>query len=149
MKRARVGDPEALPADRAYGYTLDESGATESNDQPMNHLLGAGRLFASAEDMAEWGRALKPGRLLSAELLEELETTPDLADGPSEYGLGWIVLDGDDGRELVHDGTWVGSATSFLHVKASDLTIAVLMNANRDSVEIATGIQNLLLSTGD
>ena len=147
MKGALVGDPAALPADRAYGYFLGESGAQESNDHPLNHLLGAGGIFASAEDMAEWGRALEPGQLLSAELLEALETPPALADGPSEYGLGWIVLDGDHGRELVHDGTWVGTATSFLHVKEEDLTVAVLMNSDRDSVKIATGIQALMLST--
>jgi D-alanyl-D-alanine carboxypeptidase len=79
---------------------------------------GAGDLVSTAADLNRFYRALLTGRLLSARLLAEMQTTvPMDADDPEAggYGLGLYWIEGPCGRFWGHDGGTVGHQTISWH----------------------------------
>ena len=89
----------------------------------------AGAILSTAEEFAEWGRALYGGAVLDDVSLAQM-----LTDGGSGYGLGTDLMLGHDlfnGEQAVGlAGSGVGYASVLAYLQDFDVSIGVLMNDN-------------------
>ena len=91
-------------------------------------VWAAGALVSTADDIATFYRALLGGRLLSPELLRQMETTVTPAPGFS-YGLGLQKLRGPCGTLWGHSGGSPGYAVDALNSTNGQRQVVVLVNA--------------------
>ena len=77
----------------------------------MTWAWAAGELISTAHDLNVFYRALLTGRLLSPQLMAEMQTTVPEAG----YGLGIYVVDAPCGRFWGHDGGTIGHKTISWH----------------------------------
>ncbi|UCG88382.1 MAG: beta-lactamase family protein [Gemmatimonadota bacterium] len=89
----------------------------------------AGAIIATALDLAQWGRALYGGAILSDASLAQM-----LAETGSGYGLGTDLILGEEhfnGEPAVgHAGSGLGFASVLAYLHNLDVSVAVLMNDN-------------------
>jgi CubicO group peptidase (beta-lactamase class C family) len=117
-------------ARRAFGYTVDSSGAVRRTDQSTTSaVLGDGGIYSSVADLARWDAAHERHALVSAGAQELAWTPATLRDGTTTgYGFGWFV-DGDPAaRRLSHHGESRGFTNAILRYPARRLTVVVLTN---------------------
>jgi CubicO group peptidase (beta-lactamase class C family) len=81
---------------------------------------GCGGVVASTRDMFQWDRALRGGKLLSKESLEQLYTV-----GLQDYALGWKVKKVGAGVRVEHGGGVLGVATHYLRHLDQDYVVAL------------------------
>ena len=115
---------------RAFGYTVDSSGAVRRTDQSnTSATLGDGGIYSSTADLAKWDAALERHTLVSADAQRLAWTPPTLPDGATtQYGFGWFV-DRDRGTmRLKHHGETRGFTNAILRYPERRLTVVVLTN---------------------
>lgn len=91
----------------AHGYIDGRDQGALGADWPATpwHLLGAGGVCTTLEDMARWERALREHSVLDEATLD-LMTTPHISHGPSGTGYGYGVFQTRRGTRMVgHDGS--------------------------------------------
>ncbi len=91
---------------------------------------GAG-IVSNASDLANFDRAIRDHRLISAESQRAAWTNQlDNAGEPIPYGLGWFVQQDPAGRRVVWHYGWQPGSFSGLYLKYldEDLTFIVLSN---------------------
>ncbi|HET6164757.1 MAG TPA: serine hydrolase domain-containing protein [Planctomycetota bacterium] len=81
---------------------------------------GCGGVVASTRDLFQWDRALRGGKLLSKESLEQLYTV-----GLQDYALGWKVKKFGGGVRVEHGGGVLGVATHYLRHLDKDYVVAL------------------------
>ena len=117
-------------------------------------VLGDKGIYSSVEDMLKWDNALKKGKVLSAEMLEQAYTPHSLdrysfgKDKSRNYGYGWRMAKQRDGSYLIyHNGNWHGCNNVFARNLKDGYTIIVLGNkanaANYNTQPIWAIIQGL------
>jgi hypothetical protein len=78
-----------------------------AEDGPYWVLRANGGIHSTAYDMLRWARSLLEGRVLSPASMARL-WTPHVREGEgadSSYGYGWVVMELEDGAEVVtHNG---------------------------------------------
>src|SRR5205807_1043461 len=88
-------------------------------------------------------------KLLSDEVLDEMQQQAVPMGGSNSYGIGWIVSRDAKGRRRVsRGGAGAGVDTQLTLAPDEQLAVAVLINTNIDehiSGEIADAILNLLI----
>jgi CubicO group peptidase (beta-lactamase class C family) len=93
----------------------------------------AGNLFTTAEDLARFAMMLAAtgntpgGRLLSADSLAKM-FTPQLVDGDSGFGLGFMVGKFRDHQTIGHMGAVYGFTSSLLFLPQQKLAVVILTN---------------------
>jgi CubicO group peptidase (beta-lactamase class C family) len=125
-----------VPSPHAVGYTRRKNGTYQASwgappDRSETLLTtGDGAVWCSLNDMVQWDRGLRSGRLVKRETWRHAMTPSKTADGKSNpYGFGWS-LEINDGAltGFFHDGAWGGFQNSYYHSLADDRTIVVLSN---------------------
>jgi CubicO group peptidase (beta-lactamase class C family) len=120
-----------------------------------DNIGGAGAVFSSAWDMAQWVRLQLGGgefegrRLLEAETVREMHTPHTVIRGDSvlerlfpttnfrAYGLGWILQD-HHGRKLVqHSGSINWTRTQVGMIPAERVGVVVIANLNTSNLQLA------------
>jgi CubicO group peptidase (beta-lactamase class C family) len=98
-------------------------------------VVGDKGIYSSAEDMLKWDNALKQGKVVSAELMEEAYSPQSHdrysfgRDRSRNYGLGWRMLKQADGSYLIfHNGNWHGCNNVFARDLKDGYTLIVLGN---------------------
>ena len=133
--RVRMPDNEAGIDPRAYGFRVSASGRRQAFDQvPQFYVAGAGGIYSTARDLYRWARALRGGKLMSAEHWTEATTPVRLADGGSvPYGFGLALRPSSLGQARVsHGGHWRGFKADLTLLPAQDLDIVLLTNNGED-----------------
>jgi CubicO group peptidase (beta-lactamase class C family) len=131
-------------ANRAYGYTVDESGVSGSDQSPWSAVLGDGGIYSSLSDLFKWDQALYTERLIPAALFEQA-LTPNLGD----YGFGWRVDDFHGYRRMYHDGSTSGFRNFIQRFPEHRLTVIVLTNRRDPAVDpLAEAVARLYLDSG-
>jgi D-alanyl-D-alanine carboxypeptidase len=135
-----------LPSDVAIAHNwVDTEGDGNPEDVSKwsrNWIASLSRIlyYTTAEDLARWGHALFMGKVLEPGSLDQMLTfvrPEDYGDEPpifSGYGLGvmeWIpeILHGEYGYG--HPGSIPGYRAVLAHLPEHDLTIAVLINCDK------------------
>jgi CubicO group peptidase (beta-lactamase class C family) len=131
-------------ANRAYGYTVDESGVSGSDQSPWSAVLGDGGIYSSLSDLFKWDQALYTERLIPAALFEQA-LTPNLGN----YGFGWRVDDFHGYRRMYHDGSTSGFRNFIQRFPEHRLTVIVLTNRRDPAVDpLAEAVARLYLDSG-
>jgi D-alanyl-D-alanine carboxypeptidase len=110
----------------AHGYFLRP--LEDVSDGSPSVVWAAGALVSTADDLSRFYRALLGGRLLSPELLRQMERTVTPAPGFS-YGLGLQKLHGPCGTFWGHSGGSPGYSVDALNSKDGRRQVVVLVNA--------------------
>lgn len=121
-------------AKHAHGYTTDDGKLHNPRLLDMSWTFAVGSVCSTAPDLLLWDRALRSGRVVSADSYKKMITPVKLSDGTLTdygYGLGMSVHDGHP--VIRHGGNTVGFATYLTHYPEDDLTIVLL--TNNDKVE--------------
>ncbi|MFL9841945.1 serine hydrolase domain-containing protein [Sphingomonas sp. ST-64] len=120
----RIG--EVLPR-RASVYGLRDSRLTTSDFFFAPQGYGAGGLYTSIEDLANFFVAMDAGRVLRPESIRELEAPGELAKGKkSSFGLGWVVGTYRGVQTAGHSG---GPALAdIVRIEGRQLTVIALTN---------------------
>ncbi|MFN8620975.1 MAG: serine hydrolase domain-containing protein [Chloroflexota bacterium] len=138
---------EPLPPGGAKGYLwngtrwlgLSDGSRFRPNTSAATVASTAGGILATAGDVAEWGRALYSGRLLTPASMTALETV--LPHEP--YGLGVRRFDLADGRiAWGHTGSLRGTVSYLWYLPAEDITVVLVTNRGR--VNLTTTMQRLV-----
>jgi len=118
------------PASRVIGFRY-EGGQPVLNDlMAFDGIVGDGNVYASAEDLLKWDRALYTEKLVKKSTLQEAFTSGKLLNGKSTgYGFGWFV--DDRGTRVEHTGSWVGFYTQIIRYTDKDQTLIWLSNSSR------------------
>jgi D-alanyl-D-alanine carboxypeptidase len=135
-----------LPAPYAHGYlVLSKPPATDVSGLSPSLSPASGAIVSTADDVADFYRALLSGRLLRPSLLQEMKTTiteGTHVDIPGQrYGLGLELFPTSCGDALGHNGVVPGYMT-FAFSSGNGRHQAVLMvNLDSASFSKAAGTQ--------
>ena len=152
MTRTRYDSNAALIPDRAQGYQVIDGALANDELIGLSQPGAAGALMSTARDLVTWSLALSSGKVVRAEIYDEM-TTPFLLDNATEtdYGFGLFLADRND-RPCVHHGGGINGFNSHMTEYPEDgLTIAVISNSegfNAGAVE-ATIARALMEKRGD
>lgn len=107
---------------------IESQGEAYTVDLP--ELGGDGGVVTSAEDLLQWDKALREGKVISPGSQEEMFTSCILPDGKETgYGLGWVLGKSADGKRIVsHTGRWAGFLSYFGRLPDEDSALVVLCN---------------------
>ena len=125
-----ASEPEI--AHRALGYSRRDGRLELDDDHRLNHILGAGGIYSTLEDLYLWDQALYDEELVSRETLEEAFSPARLADGDNHpYGFGWrLGRYGALGSSVGHSGSWLGFRTYIVRYPERRFTVVVLSNSS-------------------
>ena len=131
----------------------------DSKDRPIPHYdfdhRGGSAVYSSASDLVRFGmyhlghRGEGQARILSDSTLRAMQRLETPGTGPREqgYGLGWLVMEDDNGyRRISHTGGMPGVSTLLHLYPEEDLAIVVLTNRSGGVVgRIAHEVASALL----
>ena len=115
--------------DRAFGYTVSDSGVDYSDQSLTSAVLGDGGIYSSVDDLARWDQALYTDTLVSSNMLE-FAFTPGL----SNYGFGWRITDYKGRKRLSHTGSSRGFRNVIHRFPDEKLTVIILTNRSGPDV---------------
>lgn len=110
-------------ANRAYGYTVEDSAVQFSDQSTTSAVLGDGGIYTSVLDYFKWDQALYTEKLLPQSALQQMWTA-----GLGDYGFGWRVDTVDGHRRLHHDGSTSGFRNYIIRYPDDRMTVLVLTN---------------------
>jgi CubicO group peptidase (beta-lactamase class C family) len=114
-------------AHRAYGYSVDGSAWTRTDQNTTSAVLGDGGIYSSIDDLARWDAALYDERLLPRRWLQQAFTPATKTDVPGvDYGFGWRIT----GETLWHSGETIGFRNVIVRWPRRRLNVVVLTNRN-------------------
>ncbi len=103
-------------------------------------VVGDKGIYSSVEDMLIWDNALKEGKVLSEQSLQEAYSPQShdrysfARDRTRNYGLGWRMIKQKDGSSLIyHNGNWHGCNNVFARNLKNGYTIIVLGNKENEA----------------
>lgn len=127
------------PRNRVYGFER-QAGKNQLNDLiRLDGVIGDGNVYASAEDLLLWDKALYTNRLVKAGTLQEAFTPVRLNDGTTyPYGFGWFI--GEGGKVVSHTGSWVGFRTLIWRNIGQQQTLLVLTNGTNGAATVVRSV---------
>lgn len=118
-------------ANRVFGYAPDSDGYRLFDDDPLNHIVGSGGMYATLGDFVAWDRALYGDAVVSQQTLAEAFTPHRLNDGHDiGYGFGFRLDRHRGHRRIAHGGSWVGFRTGIARYPEHKLEVVVLTNSS-------------------
>jgi D-alanyl-D-alanine carboxypeptidase len=148
--------PVAQPAPGPLAISWAGTGAATAVaplDEPSLLTIGqsAFGLFASARDVARWGRALFAGSILTPELRSEMQAlVPAAGNIPGESGAGLGIRSyGYLGRtQYGHSGGFTLGSSLLLFDPGTGVTVTVLMNQGSGADHFALAPRLLAIAAG-
>ena len=129
-------------SNRAYGYTVTESGIENTDQSPWSAVLGDGGIYSSLDDLYKWDQALYTDTLISADLFTQA-LTPNLDD----YGFGWRIDTYNGLKRYHHSGSTSGFRNFLMRFPDERLTVIVLTNrAEPDVQPLAERVFDLVIT---
>ncbi len=126
-------NPSAAVPHRAFGYSQQGAGFARTDQSQTSAVMGDGGVYASAQDLFLWSRALTGRLKLAFDPKTAFDPQIDGAlEGASRgrYGYGWFVGE-QGGRGVVwHTGSTMGFRNAILHRADDATTVIVLTNRN-------------------
>jgi CubicO group peptidase (beta-lactamase class C family) len=114
-------------------------------------VVGDKGIYSSVEDMLKWDNALKEGKIVAPEWLEEAYKPQShdrysfAKDRTHNYGLGWRMTKQRDGSYLIyHNGNWHGCNNVFARNLRDGYTIIVLGNKSNEANYLTQPVWDIL-----
>lgn len=118
-----------------YGFSKEKEKFILPDDEVkyvifLDGIVGDKNISSTVMDLFKWDQALRHGKLITKEGLNEVYTPPVLPEKPSAaYGFGWYVEKNKDYGEIVqHSGSLPGYKTYFERHLTNNKTIILLQN---------------------
>lgn len=121
---ASLPESDSVP-NRSRGYMRREGRLADNADTLPYRGSAAGGGYTTAADMIRFGEALRSGRLISREMLNQA-TSPQRPDG--WYGLGFFLGGQGPGRHWGHGGGAPGMNAAFRVFPELDAVVVALAN---------------------
>lgn len=114
---------------RAYGYTIEEEGVRETDQNKWSALLGDGGIYSSLEDLYKWDQVLYTDKLLRQDYMDMSFSNHKINDGSlMDYGFGWRI-ETYKGMDIVyHTGSSVGFRNIFYRIPSENFSAVILTN---------------------
>jgi D-alanyl-D-alanine carboxypeptidase len=147
MASTRVNDFREIIPNRATGYSHEGGRLRNAEYLSPTQPYSAGALVSTVEDLARWDAALRSGKLLPSETLEQMWTPVKLNSGERRpYGFGWQVGERKGHRYVWHGGGISGFSTNITRLRDGPLSVIVLSNTQGGGADaIAMGILALVV----
>lgn len=114
-------------------------------------VVGDKGIYSSVEDMLKWDNALKEGKVVSTEMLEEAYQPHNIdrysfaKDRRRNYGYGWRMIKQTDGSYLIyHNGNWHGCNNVFARNLKEGYTVIVLGNKENGANYLTQPVWNII-----
>lgn len=119
--------PGQIIPNRSTGYVVAEGGFREVRD--LGASMGAGGIYTTVSDLAQWMRNLHTAELGGAEVMRQMTTRNILTSGDTtSYGFG-LFIDTDRGlRRVQHGGADVAHRSTFVYYPDLEAGYVVLSN---------------------
>lgn len=122
---------ESVVPNRANGYRWADDRFENAWPTRPAAVDGSGAVLSNVLDLAKWDAALYTDSPLSKAQKERLWTPNKLNDGtPINYGYGWTVRTGADGKSVSHSGNTPGFTSNILRLVDLKLTVILLRNSD-------------------
>ena len=133
-----------------YARTHDAWGQ-KLRDVCFDGAVGDKGVYSTAADMLKWDNALKSGKILSDETIEEAYKPRSFETGSfanvnvKNYGYGWRMAKQTDGNNIIyHNGWWHGNNNVFARNLRDNTTIIILGNRLNQGNYYTDPIWNIL-----
>ena len=115
------------PKSRVYGMRY-QGGKWKSFDlTSLDDVVGDGNIYSTVGDLLMWDQALRNGKVLKAETLQEAYTPVVVLEKPKMvYGFGWII--NEPGKKVSHSGSWNGFKNNMVRDLQNGYTLISLSN---------------------
>jgi CubicO group peptidase (beta-lactamase class C family) len=143
-------------ANRAFGYTKENSRWSVTDQSPTSATLGDGGIYSSLADLLQWDEALGRHSLLGEAEMRPAVTPvrvpskgPTGPDGaPADYGFGWFLNAWKGHARMWHYGETVGFRTAIQRFPDDGLTVVVLCNrADLDATALSLQVAGIYLES--
>ena len=104
----------------------------------LRKAYGAGNLYSTAEDLYRWDRGLNTEKVVQKQTLDKIFNEYVEVTDTISYGYGWMIEDGEKGKQIYHGGNTLGSTSNISRYIDEDLTVIVLTNNGYYDVESIT-----------
>jgi len=143
----RVGLPNVLIKNRAYGYDKNEV-YYNADFLEMSQGFSAGCILSTTEDLYKWNNGLQNNTLLKKETLQKAFTNYTLNNGDkTSYGYGFLIKDINGSESFEHGGGIPGFASHGIYLANEKVYVVALSNCryNNPAYE-ATNIAALVIN---
>lgn len=119
-------------SNRAYGYTIQEDGIVETDQNKWSALLGDGGIYSNLEDLYKWDQALYTDKLLGQDYMDMSFTNHKINDGSlMDYGYGWRIENYKGMDILYHTGSSIGFRNIIYRIPAKNFSVVILTNRDQ------------------
>ena len=115
------------PKSRVYGMKYNHGKWNSFDLTSLDEVVGDGNIYSTVGDLLKWDQALRNGKVLKLETLQEAYT-PVIVQGKPKmaYGFGWII--NDNGKKVSHSGSWNGFKNNMVRDLQKGYTLISLSN---------------------
>lgn len=120
--------------ERAYGYTIEETGVVLTDQNKWSAVLGDGGIYSNLEDLYKWDQSLYTTQLLSQDSLDLAFTNHvNNAGEHIDYGYGWR-LETYKGLDIIyHTGSSIGFRNILYRIPSRNFSAVILTNRDAGS----------------
>lgn len=125
--RVRPGGRREIP--RGLRGVLEQGELYNAPMHDTSYKIPGGGLLSTSSDLVRFAMALNEGKLVPADLLEEMWAEQKTTSGESTgYGLGFRLYSLDGTKVVGHSGGQAGVSTLYMLSPSSNTTVAVMCN---------------------
>jgi len=115
------------PKNRVYGMKFKDGRWNAFDLTPLDEFVGDGNIYSTVYDLQKWDQALRDGKVLKPEILQEAYTPAVVIEKPKMvYGLGWII--NEPVKKVSHSGSWNGFKNNIVRDLKNGYTLISLSN---------------------
>ena len=110
-----------------YGMKFKDGRWNAFDLTTLDEFVGDGNIYSTIYDLQKWDQALRNGKVLRQEILQEAYTPSVVIEKPKMvYGLGWII--NEPGKKVSHSGSWNGFKNNMVRDLQNGYTLISLSN---------------------
>ena len=138
MKDTVADDLELVIPYRGRYYRFDKGGYVNEPEVDNSYKWASGGFLSTTDDMVRFGLAHLNGKHLSRETINSLWTTMKNNEGqPTHYGIGWRIVEDEDGIVWYgHGGGSIGGTSQFWLFPENGLVLAAAANVTELNYEL-------------
>ena len=115
------------PKNRVYGMKFKDGRWNAFDLTTLDEFVGDGNIYSTVYDLQKWDQALRDGKVLKPEILQEAYTPAFVIEKPKMvYGLGWII--NEPVKKVSHSGSWNGFKNNIVRDLINGYTLISLSN---------------------